>query len=110
MITLYLTFTSTLSGAPSSFASHPLESLRYAAFHVVSLITSTGFVTTDYALWPSPACVILFVIMFIGGCGGSTAGGMKCVRAMMLGKHSYFEVKRCILPHMIPECVSTGDP
>ena len=109
VITLYLFFTSSLdNGAASSFAGHFGTSLRYAAFQVVSLITSTGFVTADYALWPSPACVILFILMFIGGCGGSTGGGMKCARALLLGKHSYFEVKRCILPHMVPDIRLNG--
>lgn len=112
IITLFLIFTprmeDTAPNGTSMYYEHPLTSLRYAAFQVVSLITSTGFATANYALWPSATCVLLFVLMFIGGCGGSTGGGMKCVRALLLGKHSYFEVKRCILPHMIPDIRLNG--
>lgn len=79
------------------------DAFRASVFQVVSIITSTGFATANYELWPTATCVILFGLMFIGGCGGSTAGGMKCVRVMLLGKYGFSEIKRCFFPRMIPD-------
>ena len=105
MITLALTFMPD-SGQDMmnhrEYQNHFFTSLRYASFQVVSLISSTGFVTGDFAQWPTFACAILFLITFIGGCGGSTSGGMKCVRALLLSKISFFEIRRCIYPHLVP--------
>ena len=83
--------------------------LRYAAFQVVSIVTSTGFSTADYNLWPAGIGMILFFLMFIGGCAGSTAGGIKCVRALLLGKHAVSEVRRCIFPRSIPDIRLNGE-
>ena len=62
-----------------------LTALRYAAFHVASIITTTGFATYDYNFWPTFSKVLLVVLFFIGGCAGSAGGGIKVirVRAMM---------------------------
>lgn len=60
--------------------------LRKASFHVVSLITTAGFATADYTLWPAFSQGIIFILMFIGGCAGSTAGGLKVSRVMLLGQ------------------------
>ena len=56
------------------------DSIRQAAFQVVSFITTTGFSSTNYTLWPTFAQAVLYVMMFIGGCAGSTGGGIKVVR------------------------------
>ena len=58
--------------------------VRSALFQVASIISTTGFVTTDYGIWPPVAQLILLVIMFVGGCTGSTAGGLKVARAVLL--------------------------
>ena len=71
-------------------------SLRYAAFQVVSIMTTTGFVTADFNLWPAYCALLLLVLMFIGGCGGSTGGGMKVVRLIMLLKYCKAQVERCV--------------
>jgi trk system potassium uptake protein TrkH len=56
------------------------DGLRYAAFHVVSIVTTAGFATTDYSLWGSLAVGVFFGLTFVGGCTGSTTGGMKIFR------------------------------
>ncbi|MGI5172731.1 TrkH family potassium uptake protein [Treponema sp. OMZ 840] len=72
---------------------------RYAAFHVVSIITTTGFSTADYSKWHPAAQAVLFFLMFIGGCSGSTAGGIKVIRWVIMGKQMGIEVKRMLHPH-----------
>jgi len=62
------------------------ESLRYAAFQVSSILTTTGFGTATYAEWPVHIPLVLVILSFIGGCGGSTAGGIKVLRIMLLAK------------------------
>ncbi len=60
------------------------EAFRYGTFHMVSAQTSTGFVTTDYDMWPFPVQSLMLIVMFLGGMSGSTAGGMKVARPYML--------------------------
>ena len=60
------------------------RAFRDAAFQTTSLMTSTGFAIGDYCTWPSIAVALLLGISVIGGCGGSTAGGLKCVRALLV--------------------------
>jgi trk system potassium uptake protein TrkH len=63
-----------------------VKALRYASFQVISIVTTTGFVTTDYGLWPHFSQLILVLLMFLGGCVGSTAGAIKSVRLLLLLK------------------------
>ena len=65
-----------------------LQNLRYSAFQVVSILTTTGFATADYEAWPPVCQVLLVLLMFIGGSAGSTSGGMKVSRALILVKHA----------------------
>jgi trk/ktr system potassium uptake protein len=74
------------------------ESIRYASFQVVSILTTTGFCTANFALWPAYACLLLVILMFIGGCGGSTGGGMKVSRFLLLLKYGVSQVRRCLFP------------
>ena len=74
---------------------------RYAAFQVSSIITTTGFVTADYDQWPSLSRNLLILCMFLGGMAGSTGGGMKTMRIMLLAKHAYQEIFRIIHPHAV---------
>ncbi len=78
--------------------SHPFTSLRSALFHAVSVQTSTGFTTENFALWPGALPVLLMFTTFIGGCAGSTAGGMKVVRWLLVLKQGSREVTRLIHP------------
>ncbi len=65
------------------------SALRYGAFQVVSIVTTTGFGTADYAIWPYVAQFLLLCLMLLGGCAGSTAGGVKQVRSLLLFKVAY---------------------
>ena len=76
-------------------------SLRMAAFQVASILSSTGFGTGNYDAWGSFAQVLMIVLMVIGGCAGSTAGGIKCVRAMLLIKQGAKELQKLIHPHAV---------
>jgi trk system potassium uptake protein TrkH len=74
------------------------ESFRHALFMTMSVITSTGYATENFTLWPAFIVTLLFFIGFIGGCSGSTAGGMKVIRFILLVKQGYREVIRLIHP------------
>jgi trk system potassium uptake protein TrkH len=78
-----------------------LKAFRYASFQVGSVITTTGFVTADYERWPVLSQNILLLCMFLGGMAGSTGGGFKTMRIILLIKHSYQEVFRIIHPHAV---------
>lgn len=77
------------------------KSFRDAAFQVVSIITTTGFVTADYLTWAPALTVIIFILMFFGGSAGSTGGGVKIMRVVMVLKNSYIELKRMLNPHAV---------
>ncbi|MBK9291735.1 MAG: TrkH family potassium uptake protein [Bacteroidetes bacterium] len=72
--------------------------LRNILFTVVSILTTTGFVTVDYLQWPVFLWMIIFVLMFIGGSAGSTGGGIKVIRQSLLLKNSFLEMRRAIHP------------
>lgn len=74
---------------------------RLALFEVVSVITSTGYGIDDFSVWPSLLPVFLIFISFIGGCAGSTAGGMKVIRFLILTKQAVIEVLRLIHPRLV---------
>jgi trk system potassium uptake protein len=76
-----------------------VQSLRYSSFQVVSILTTTGFSTADFLKWPFSAQSLLFLLYFIGGCSGSTAGGIKVVRWVVLGKQVNNETKKMLHPH-----------
>lgn len=75
------------------------KSLRYASFQVVSIMTTTGFATADYITWPPIAQFLIFLLFFVGGCSGSTSGGIKVIRWVILGKQVNNETKRMLHPH-----------
>ena len=77
------------------------ESLRHAAFQVASIITTAGFATADFDLWPELSKCILVIIMIIGSCSGSTAGGMKISRVLMLVKTIKKELSLIIHPREV---------
>lgn len=80
---------------------HWEEGIRQSLFHVVSLTTTTGYVTSDFENWAPYSRMIFFVLLFIGGCAGSTGGGIKFVRHIVLFKNSWAELKRLIHPRAV---------
>lgn len=77
------------------------ESFRLALFQVVSIITTTGFTTADYLGWVPLLMVLMFVLMFIGGSAGSTGGGVKVIRILLIVKNLYLEIKRLLYPNAV---------
>lgn len=77
------------------------QALRYGAFQVVSIVTTTGYATADYELWPGMSQVIIFLCMFVGASAGSTGGGMKCLRIMLCFKYCYKELFSMIHPRAV---------
>ncbi|MCF7953390.1 MAG: TrkH family potassium uptake protein [Spirochaetales bacterium] len=78
--------------------SSPADAVRDAAFQVVSIMTTTGYTTADFELWPHAARFLLLLLMFVGGCSGSTGGSMKQVRIQILLKRIGMELKRLLHP------------
>ena len=78
----------------------PIDSLRYAAFQVVSILTTTGFTTADYELWPNSAQMFLYVVCFIGACAGSTTSGIKIVHYILIIKFGLAAIKRIFFSPM----------
>jgi len=77
------------------------ENFRNSLFQVVSIITTTGYVTADYLKWAPVLTVLIFVLFFFGGSAGSTGGGIKIVRILLLLKNSWQELRRLIHPHAV---------
>jgi len=77
------------------------ESLRYAAFQVASIISTTGFSTVNYDLWPDFSKIILILLSFTGACAGSTCGGIKFARVIILIKSGICELKKLVFPHSV---------
>jgi trk system potassium uptake protein len=85
---------------PSTYDNF-FEGLQKSVFQVVSIITTTGYGTADYEQWRFSSHVILFILMFMGGCAGSTGGGMKIIRSLILLKFGLNEIKRLIHPQAV---------
>lgn len=87
----------------------PFEAtLRSAAFQVVSIVTTTGFATADFAAWPPLSSTLLVALMFVGGCAGSTAGGSKIVRMLIAWKAALREVRLTFAPNAVIAVVLDG--
>lgn len=86
------------------------ESLRNAAFTLVSLQTGSGFAIVDYDLWPGAAQMMLFIATFFGGCSGSTTGGIKIIRLIILVKSSIMYLRKSIHPDMVQVVRINGKP
>lgn len=79
----------------------PGKAFRDAVFQTVSITTTTGFITADYLLWQPFLWFLVFMLMFTGGCAGSTGGGIKIVRQLLLFKNSRLELRRLIHPKAV---------
>ena len=98
VVLLILSLTvSNLSFYKGNFAT----SLRYSSFSTCSLISTTGFATSDFNLWPVTSHALVFFAMFIGSCAGSTAGGLKVVRFLLIGKMARRTIRRTVQPRKV---------
>jgi trk system potassium uptake protein TrkH len=86
------------------------DALRYAAFNVVSVVTTTGYATTDYGLWGNVAVGVFFGLMFVGGCTGSTSGGMKIFRFEVMARMLRSHFLRLLYPRGVFARVYAGRP
>ena len=86
------------------------HALRYSFFQVTSIISTTGFATADFNLWPEYSKFLLVLLMFVGGCAGSTAGGLKVSRVMLLFKSCTIEVKKMLRPRCVENVRLDGKP
>ncbi len=86
------------------------EALRHAAFQVSSIITTTGYATTDFDLWPGFSKGILLLLMFVGACAGSTGGGIKVSRVVLLWKNVCRQVRQLVHPRAIGVVKFEGKP
>jgi trk system potassium uptake protein TrkH len=85
----------------TSKSYEPNEALRFGLFELVSIATTTGFATADFSLWPVFLPFLLFFLAFMGGCAGSTGGGLKVIRVLLIYKQGGREMKRLIHPNAI---------
>ena len=74
------------------------DTVRHTVFQVISILTTTGFGTSDYLLWPPVAHALLLILMTVGGCAGSTGGGIKVMRVFILLRHAKLELKKMLHP------------
>ena len=96
------------------WANHSYETLgqsvRYSVFQSASIMTTTGYTTADFDLWPSFCKMILFILMFIGGCSSSTSGGMKVVRFLLVFKYLKRGISIRLHPHAVVSIKLNGKP
>ena len=76
-------------------------SMTHSFFTISSILTTTGFATLDYSLWGQAAIAIIFIAMFIGGNAGSTAGGIKVIRYIVMFKNLKYQIKKFLFPNAI---------
>ena len=79
----------------------PVDNLRFSAFQTASILTTTGFGTANYETWPVLAQYLLVFLMFVGGCAGSTGGGIKVARILLIFKHAQVQLYRLIHPRAV---------
>ncbi len=84
------------------------EAIRYGAFQVVSILTTTGYATADYVTWPAFSKLVLLMAMFVGASAGSTGGGMKCLRVLLYFKFCYKELFTLVHPHAVSRVKIAG--
>lgn len=77
------------------------KSFRDASFQILSIITTTGFITADYLQWGTFSIILFFLLLFVGGCAGSTSGGVKVIRSLVFLKNTFLEFKRILHPNAV---------
>lgn len=101
-VAIILTFTFIITGYLYFTGNYTVEkAFRDSLFQVVSIVSTTGFISADYMIWPPVATALIFTLMFIGGSTGSTGGGIKVLRILFIFKNIYYEFKRLVHPKAI---------
>lgn len=100
-LAIYIVATLLITGNIISMYNSFAEAFRYAGFTVASIASSTGFGTADYTTWPGFSQAIIILLMFCGACAGSTGGGLKVARVMILCKSAVSEVRRQLNPRLV---------
>ena len=103
---VFVSLMTKLSQLPQVYTTE--EAFRHALFQVSSLMTTTGFSSTDFNMWPALATSTLLILMFIGGMAGSTAGGVKVSRIVIAVKGAYINVRKLINPRYVPKVKLEG--
>lgn len=104
-----ITVSLTVSGVTSATYSGDIgKAIRDAFFAVSSMVTTTGFATADYAAWPEFSRAVLFFLMFCGGCIGSTAGGLKVGRIMVMMRNAKNDLRRAVHPRTVKKVSLNG--
>ncbi len=103
------------AGGILTFSIYPVynnfsDSIRHAMFQTASIMSTTGYATADFNTWPSMARCIIFVLLFVGGCAGSTAGGLKLSRVMILFKTITRDIKKMLHPRTVSNVKMEGKP
>jgi len=98
------------SGSDTPFWTEFSHALRYGLFQVVAILTTTGYGTHDFDAWNSFGRGVLFLLMFIGGCAGSTGGGMKVIRHILFVKILGLEIERAFHPTVVRPLRLGGEP
>ena len=94
----------------TNFAENITTSFRLAIFQAVSIGTTTGFTTSAFQLWPGFLPLLLLFVSFVGGCAGSTGGGIKVIRILLLYKQGMREIHRLIHPNAVMTIKMGGRP
>ena len=103
---VFFSLLSRLSSLPMDYTAE--EAFRHSYFQVASLVTTAGFSTTDFQLWPQMAQTLLILLMFVGSMAGSTAGGLKTSRLVIACKGMVVNLRRLISPHYVPKTKMEG--
>ncbi|HNT27864.1 MAG TPA: TrkH family potassium uptake protein [bacterium] len=106
LTTLFIVVELSTRGIYDSFG----DDVRHAAFQVASIMTTTGFATADFSLWPHFSQMVIFFLMFVGGCAGSTGGGIKVIRLVALFKLSVNEMRYLLHPRGVFTLTLDGRP
>ena len=105
---IFVSLVTRLQAFPQAYTVE--ESFRHSLFQVASIITTAGFSTTDFALWPMAAIAVLIILMVSGAMAGSTAGGMKVSRLAIAAKGMYISVRKLINPRYVPKAKLEDKP
>lgn len=103
---VFLSLVGRFEAFPQTYSTE--EAFRHSLFQVASLITTAGFTTTDYAVWPMLGKTILILVMFMGAMAGSTAGGIKASRIIIAMKGAYINIRKLINPRYVPKAKFEG--